>query len=304
MEASVKRFLSTTGGNPTSHHLLSHFPVYQGMRRPKVPFFIPLLMILMTVVSCATVPHTGRRQLNFVSDTKLNSLALRAYQQILSQEKESTDARMSQIVERVAKRVTEAADSLDHPGFKWDVKLIDKDVPNAFCLPGGKIVVYSGIIPIMKNEAGLATVIAHEVAHAVARHGGERISQEMTLNGVVGLGEEVLKRQDGKLDSTSKIILGALGMGAAVGIMLPYSRTHEFEADHLGQLYMAKSGYDPTESVRLWERMAKINKSPAPVWLSTHPADEERIKRLNELSSDSMKLYQQAPVKYGLGSMF
>jgi predicted Zn-dependent protease len=273
------------------------------MRRPKATFLIPLLMTLVTFVSCATVPHTGRRQLNFISDNQLNSFALQAYKQILSQEKESTDPRMNEIVARVAKRVTDGVDSLDHPHFKWDVKLIDKDVPNAFCLPGGKIVVYSGIIPILKNEAGLAAVIAHEVAHAVARHGGERISQEMTLKGVIGLGEEVLKRQDGKLDSSSKIILGALGMGATVGIMLPYSRTHEFEADQLGQLYMAKSGYDPSESIRLWERMAKINNNPVPVWLSTHPADEDRIRRLKELSSASMKLYKQAPVRYGLGSM-
>lgn len=261
------------------------------------------VLITLLVVACASVPHTGRRQFNMVSDNQLNQLGLQAFKQVLEEERESKDKRLNAIVKRVGERVGKAADSIDKPGFEWEVKLIDKDVPNAFCLPGGKIVVFTGILPYARNEAGLATIVAHEVAHAVARHGGERLSQQLALKGALSVGGEVLKKKDGKLDARSKLILGALGVGGTLGVILPYSRTHEFEADEIGQLYMARAGYDPSEAIKLWKRMSQIKKPPIPVWLSTHPADDDRVRRLQEHLADAKNTYAGAPVKYGRGTL-
>lgn len=261
------------------------------------------LLVVILAVACASVPHTGRRQFNVVSDRQLNELALKAFQQIAAKEPESSDKRLKKIVQRVADRVSKAAETIDKPEFDWEVKLIDKDVPNAFCLPGGKIVVYTGILPYARNEAGLAAIIAHEVAHAVARHGGERLSQQLALRGAVSAGGQILKKEDGTLDQKSKLILGALGLGATVGVILPYSRTHEFESDQIGQMYMARAGYDPAEAIKLWRRMSKIKKPPIPVWLSTHPADEDRVRKLAEHLPDARKHYSEAPTKFGRGSL-
>lgn len=261
-----------------------------------------LIALLAELAACASVPHTGRRQFNVVSDRQLDSLAIKAFDEVAAKENESTDKRLIGIIRRVAERVSKAAESIDKPGFDWKVLVIDKDVPNAFCLPGGRIVVYSGIVPYARNEAGLAAIIAHEVAHAVARHGGERLSQQLALKGAMSVGGELLKnKKDGTLDSKSRLLLSALGMGGTLGVILPYSRVHEFEADRIGLIYMAKAGYDPSEAIRLWERMAKIKKPPIPVWLSTHPADEDRIRKLKEFLPDAMKYYAEAKTKYGLG---
>ncbi len=261
------------------------------------------LLVLVSAVACASVPHTGRRQFNIVSDSQMNQFALKAFQQLVETEPESSDERLKKMVKRVAGRVSKAAETIDRPKFDWDVRLIEKDIPNAFCLPGGKIVVYTGILPYAQNEAGLAAIIAHEVAHAVARHGGERMSQQLALKGAVLAGGEILKKKDGKIDRKTKMLLGALGLGATVGVILPYSRTHEFEADQIGQMYMARAGYDPAQAVRLWRRMSKIKKPPIPVWLSTHPADDDRVRKLREHLPEARKHYSEAPVKYGRGSL-
>jgi metalloendopeptidase OMA1, mitochondrial len=261
-----------------------------------------LLFLVCAAQGCATVPHTGRRQFNLVSDRQLDSLGLQVFSEIKASEPESKDERLNTIVRRVVDRVSEAAETLDHPGFKWDVRLIDKESPNAFCLPGGKIVIQSGITQYAKNEAGLASIVAHEVAHAVARHGGERLSQQLALREALALGGEILKTKGGVLDQTSKMLLSALGLGATVGIVLPYSRVHEFEADRIGQLYMAKAGYDPSEAARVWDRMSKINTPPIPIWLSTHPADEERVRKLKESLPEAQKIYSDTPTKYGVGT--
>ncbi|MGC8660155.1 MAG: M48 family metallopeptidase [Desulfomonilaceae bacterium] len=262
-----------------------------------------LTVVLLSLgVSCATVPHTGRKQLNFLPDKDLDALGARSYSEVLTREPSCNDPKISEAVKRVAQRVSVAAEELDHPGFDWKIHVVDRDIPNAFCLPGGKIVVYTGILPYVKNEAGLATIIGHEIAHAVARHGGERLSQQLALQGITSVGSEIFKNEEGKLDSKTKAAIGALGLGATIGVLLPYSRTHEMEADRIGQLYMAKAGYDPSESIRLWERMAKINKPPIPVWLSTHPTDQDRIQNLIKLLPEAQKLYSKAVPKYGLGT--
>ncbi|MFH0958705.1 MAG: M48 family metallopeptidase, partial [Pseudomonadota bacterium] len=237
----------------------------------KRAIFIAGIFIGLTVLisACATVPHTGRKQLNFLPDKDLESLGARAYSELIKREPESTDPKVNELVQTVASRISKAAESLDSPGFDWKVHVAEKDVPNAFCLPGGKIVVYTGILPYVKNEAGLAAIIGHEIAHAVARHGGERLSQQLAIQGASTIGSELFKDKEGKLDNKTKATIGALGLGATVGVVLPYSRTHELEADRIGQLYMAKAGYDPQESINLWNRMGQINKPPIPVWLST-----------------------------------
>ncbi len=283
------------------NQLMGNKPPGWGLSRTAGRIIVFALVLL--AAACASVPHTGRRQFNFISDSRLNALGLQAYKEVVEKEPVVKDKRLTEIVERVAKRVAEAAEAIDKPGFQWEVRLVDKDEPNAFCLPGGKIVVYSGILPYAKNEAGLAAIIGHEVAHAVARHGAERLSQALTLQGALTLGSEILKTKDGKLTSKARLILGALGLGATVGIVLPYSRVHEFEADRIGQLYMARAGYDPKESVRFWTRMSQIKKPPIPEWLSTHPADEERMRKLTESLRDALNYYEEAPAKFGHGSL-
>jgi predicted Zn-dependent protease len=264
-----------------------------------------LVMFLFVLIAsgCATVPHTGRRQLNVVSDGQLNALGIKAFNEVVSKEPESKDQAFNQIVRRVTTRVSKAAEATDKPRFEWEVRAIDKDVPNAVCLPGGKILVFTGLRPYLENEAGLAAVIAHEVAHAVARHGAERLSQQLAMRGAMSVGGEILKNKDGSLDAKSRILLGALGLGGTLGVVLPYSRVHEFEADRIGLIYMARAGYDPSEGVRLWERMSKIKKPPIPAWLSTHPADEERITKLREYLPEAEKLYREASPIYGFGEV-
>ena len=260
------------------------------------------LVTFSLLLGCATVPHTGRRQFNMVSDDRLDGLGSRAFNEIVVREPESKDKRLVEIVRKVTGHVAKAAEAIDKPGFKWDVRVVDRDDPNAVCLPGGKIIVHSGIATYAKNEAGLAAIIGHEVAHAVARHSGERLSQQVALRDVIDIGREMLKQKEGKLDNKTRLLLGALGLGATLGIVLPYSRIHEFEADKIGQLYMARAGYDPAEAPRLWERMSKIKKPPIPVWLSTHPADEDRVRKMQESLPEAQKMYSSAQVKYGIGT--
>ncbi len=260
-------------------------------------------LLSAVLCACASVPHTGRRQFNIVSDSQINTLAAKAFREVVQKEPEVKDERLKAIVKRVATRVSQAAEAIDKPSFEWDVRVIGRDEPNAFCLPGGKIVVNSGIAQYAKNEAGLAAIIAHEVAHVTARHGSERLSQKIVLDGAVNVGAQALMEKDGSLTQRARMLLGALGLGAIVGVVLPYSRVHEFEADRIGQIYMAGAGYDPAEAVRAWDRMSKIKKPPIPVWLSTHPADQERVKRLKEFLPDARRHYESAPQKYGLGSI-
>ena len=231
----------------------------------------------------------------------MNALALKAYNEILRKEPEATDKRLNNITKRVAERIIQAAERLDGPGYDWKIHLIDKKEPNAVCLPGGKIIVFKGILPFAETEAGLAAVIAHEVAHAVAQHGAERISQQSVLRGAIGIGGKVLKKDDGTLDTKTRVLLGALGLGGTLGVILPYSRVHELEADKIGQIYMAAAGYDPKEAIALWERMAQIKKPPIPEWLSTHPASGERVRKLKESLIDANKFYDEAKTKYGRG---
>jgi len=260
------------------------------------------LLLMLGVVflsACATVPHTQRSQLVFVPDSQINPMAAQAYGDLLKKEKESTDPRLNAIVKRVAERISRAADEMDHPGFQWETHLIEKDEPNAFCMPGGKIAVYTGILEVAKNEAGLAAIVGHEVAHAVARHGAERMSQQVLVTGALTVGTLVL---GGQMTERDRTILAALGMGATVGVILPFSRSHENEADEIGLYYMARAGYDPREAPRVWKRMRQSygDKEP-PVWLSTHPSSSQRIDNLQALVPAALDYYDRAVTQYGLG---
>ncbi len=263
--------------------------------------FVAAFLAALTVLGCASVPHSGRRQFNIVWDQEVKSLAQQAYAEILSKEPECNDPRLKEIVKRVVTRISRAAEKIDRPGFDWKVQLIERDTPNAFCLPSGLIGVHSGLFRHVGTEAGLAAIVGHEAAHAVARHGQERLSQQRVLRGLASLGGELLRKETGEITPAGKLLLGALGVGATVGVMLPYSRIHEFEADQIGQIYMAAAGYDPGEAVRVWEKLSKIKKPPIPVWLSTHPSDDERLRKLRDFLPDAEKYYNEAPVKYGKG---
>lgn len=244
---------------------------------------------------CSTVEGTGRKQLMLIPESQDARLGAEAYEQVLAEETESSDAEMTAVLRRVGERV---AAVVNRPDFEWEFRLIESDQVNAFCLPGGKIAVYTGILPIMQTEAGMAVVIGHEVAHAVARHGPERMSQQMTVSVL----QEGLKH--GLKDSSPTFQSGALkafGVGATVGAILPFSRDHELEADNLGLMYAARAGYDPSEAVPLWERMGGAGGKAPPEFLSTHPHVENRITQLNELMPKAMQEYEAAPQQYGKG---
>jgi predicted Zn-dependent protease len=175
-------------------------------------------------------------------------------------------------------------------GYKWEFNLVQDDLVNAWCMPGGKVVVYTGILPYTKTEAGLAAVMGHEVAHAIARHGNERMSQQLALQmGGVALDVAMMNQPN----ETRALFQSAYGFGAGVGVVLPFSRKHELEADKLGLFFMAKAGYDPKEAIDFWKRMAALGGEKPPQWLSTHPSDETRVTELTRALPEAMKYYQQ-----------
>ncbi len=255
-------------------------------------FFLSLLL-----AACTTAPITGRQQLILIDPQTEMRLGLQATQEILKKEKLCRDPQINQIVKRVGQRIAKATGK-DLP---WEFFVIDKtEVINAFCLPGGKVFIYTGILPVAENEAGLAAVMGHEIAHAIARHGAERLS----LGLVASFGEALLTEMlNLKNPETKKIFLTAYGIGATVGFILPYSRKQELEADHIGLYLMAKAGYDPREAINFWQRMreAARGKHKPPAFLSTHPADETRIAQIKSLLPRVLPVYEASPKKFGRG---
>ncbi len=232
--------------------------------------------------ACVTTPETHRMQLNFQSDATMNDLGAQAYKDTLAKSKISQNAALNNQVMTVAKRIA-AASGAD---FDWQFTVVQSDEVNAFCLPGGKIVVYTALVPIAKNNAGLAAVLGHEVAHAVLRHSAERMSQAEILQQGLNL--------SGAVFSTSAYkdtIAAVLGIGANYGVALPFSRFHESEADRVGLEYMAKAGYDPREALALWQRMNQLSGSRPPELLSDHPNPENREKDLAKQMDKALALY-------------
>lgn len=254
---------------------------------------------LFLLSGCETNPYTGRSQLLMTSVSEEMQLGTQAYQQVKNDPKVhlSQDPREIEPVKRVAGRIIEAAKRSKYAEmakqFQWEVTVIKDDkTMNAFALPGGKIAVYTGIFPVAKTEAGLAAVLGHEVTHALARHGAERMSQgELTNAALQVVGAAAGASHMNPL--LSQGAMAALGAGAQVGVLLPFSRAHESEADYIGILLAADAGYDPRESIHLWERMAQLTRGGGPSeFLSTHPGHETRIAQLKKWMPEAMDIYQ------------
>ncbi|MBW7909269.1 MAG: M48 family metallopeptidase [Kiritimatiellae bacterium] len=233
--------------------------------------------------------ETGESHKVALSAEQEAALGLSSYQEVLSQSRVIESGPEVDMVKRVAHRLTQVVPE-SAKNFDWRVSVVDSPQVNAFCLPGGKIVVYTGILPVAQNEAGLATVLGHEIAHATARHGAQRVFQQqglqIALSGARGaLGDMSIEQQ--------RAIMGLLGAGAQYGLALPFSRDHELEADRLGLHYMARAGYDPRESVAFWKRMMENAGDKPPEIMSTHPADSTRISQLEELLPEAEAEYQK-----------
>lgn len=250
------------------------------MRTPPLVRQVPLLLSLLLLSGCLTVPETGRRQVMLISTSQEMQLGLSAFQQMKKETPVSRDPAVNAMVQRVGRRIAAVAEL---PGAQWEFVVFDSKQANAFCLPGGKVGIYTGILPITKDEAGLATVIGHEIAHAVARHGAERVSEGILLQTGGGLLGASLSSADPR---TQVLVMTAYGIGAKVGRELPHSRGQESEADHIGLIYMARAGYDPAAAVGFWQRFADHSRSQGgggtPAFLRTHPLDTVRIQQIQQ----------------------
>ena len=259
-------------------------------------FGIVLLAALLW--GCAEVPITGRQSLHLVPESELLTLSLQQYNEVLQKSKLSTDNQKVAMVRRVGNRVAKAAESfLAESGhqdlikdFQWQFNLIEDDkTANAWVMPGGKAAVYTGILPFTQDETGLAVVLGHEVGHALANHGNERMSQELLKN-MGGMALSVALTSQPQM--TQELAMAAFGAGASIGVLLPYSRLQESEADHIGLILMARAGYDPREAIPFWQRMNKAPGSRPPELLSTHPAPETRITNIPALIPEAMAYYR------------
>ena len=259
--------------------------------------FIFIILSGLVISACTTTPVSNRSALILIPKSQEISLGIQSYNEILKREKESEDTQLNQIIRRVGQRIASVSDM---PKLEWEIKLIESDQKNAFALPGGKIAIYTGILSVAKNEAGLATVMSHEIAHVIARHGAQRMTQQMLLQGaMIGAGLSM------KNSTQKNIVLSALGVGVLYGFTLPFSRLHESEADQIGLIYMAKAGYDPNEAINFWQRFGQVKGGKGgPEWASTHPADATRIQGLRSYLSRAKYDYQNVKVKYGLGQSF
>jgi predicted Zn-dependent protease len=256
-----------------------------------------LACTLFAAVSCSTVPVTGRKQLDLVPNSQMLSMSFTEYDTFLKQNKLSGDAANTAMVKRVGQRIQQAVETYmaqnnlsgELAGFQWEFNLVDNKEPNAWCMPGGKVVVYTGILPLTQSETGLAVVMGHEIAHAIAKHGNERMSQGLVQQ-LGGVALDVALSQ--KPAETRNLFLTSYGVGSQLGL-LKYGRTQESEADHLGLIFMAMAGYDPQQAIPFWERMAAQSQGQAPPeFLSTHPSDATRVADLRRLMPEAMKYYK------------
>ncbi|MGH8016997.1 MAG: M48 family metallopeptidase [Opitutaceae bacterium] len=244
------------------------------------------------LAGCYTVPETGRRSLNLISPSQELQMGAMAFREIKQTEKVSTDADMNQTVNRVGQRIAKVVGD-DLPDAEWEFVVFEDEDPNAFALPGGKVGVHTGLFKVAETDDELAVVMGHEIAHVTARHGAERVSQGLLLTaGGVAL-DVALRDED---SGTRNLALAAYGVGSTVGVMLPYSRLNESEADEIGMIYAARAGYDPRAAVDFWTSMQKESEGKAkpPEWLSTHPSDTTRIERLKEMMPRMVEIYNKS----------
>ncbi|MCK9447422.1 MAG: M48 family metallopeptidase [Bacteroidales bacterium] len=270
-----------------------------------LPFSVFLLLIALLIASCAKVPLTGRKQINLIPGSQIMSMSFQQYDQFLKENRLSTNQEQTAMVKHVGQKIQHAVESYfsekglskQLKGFQWEFNLVDSPEANAWCMPGGKVVFYTGILPITKDEAGLAVVMGHEIAHAIAEHGNERMSQGL-ITELGGIALSVALQE--KPEQTQALWLTAYGLGSQVGVMLPFSRLHESEADRLGLIFMAMAGYDPERAVSFWQRMADMKGGQAPPeFLSTHPSDAKRIEQIKKWLPEAMQYYkkQSTPTK-------
>ncbi len=255
--------------------------------------------MLLVLTSCSTVPITGRSQLNLIPGSSMMSMSLQQYDTFLKEHKLSTNRAQTDMVKRVGARIQDAVErylaangmSGRLADYKWEFNLVEDKEVNAWCMPGGKVVVYTGILPVTQGEAGLAVVMGHEIAHAIAEHGNERMSQGLLAEfGGAALAEALAS----KPAATQQLWMSVYGVGAQYGAILPYNRLQESEADHLGLIFMAMAGYDPNEAVSFWQRMASQKGGQAPPqFLSTHPSDATRIDNIKRLIPEAMGYYRK-----------
>ncbi|NOT76466.1 MAG: M48 family metallopeptidase [Cyclobacteriaceae bacterium] len=253
---------------------------------------------LLIAYGCATVPLTGRKQLSLVSNSEIIPMAAEEYKAVIAKGPLSNDAQKTQQIRTVGMKIQRAVEqymanaglSNELSGFDWEFNLIeDPKTVNAWCMPGGKVAFYTGILPICKDETGIAIVMGHEVAHAIANHGRERMSQQM----VSQLGLSTFSALMGSNPTAGKqLLMQAVGAGSNIG-MLKFSRQDESEADHLGIIFLAMAGYDPSQAPVFWERMSASGGAAPPEFLSTHPANETRIKDLKGWIPEAMKYYKK-----------
>lgn len=260
---------------------------------------ILLWLVAVIAYACATVPVTGRRQLSLIPNSEIIPMAEEQYREVLSQSRLANNTQEGQWVRGTGVKIQKAVEqymaekglSKELQGFRWEFNLLDDKTVNAWCMPGGKVAFYTGIMPICRDELGVAVVMGHEVAHAIANHGRERMSQGLAANGLLG----TIGGAMGQNPSLTKaIFMQSMGIGTQIG-MLKFSRQHESEADKIGLIFMAMAGYDPREAPKFWERMQSMSGGAAPPeWLSTHPSHDTRIKDLNAAIPEAMEYYNKA----------
>lgn len=250
------------------------------------PKVLSVIAGLLMIVACQTVSQTGRSQFIVVSESQERQLGDEAYQETLKKTRLSTRADWQAQLKRVGQRISAVA---DRPDYKWEFNVIQGKDVNAFALPGGKVAFWEGIMPIAQDDNGVAVIMGHEIAHALARHGAERMSQEMgaqAIGQILALG--VGKVSPGLHDEFLKVY----GLGASVGVLMPWGRSQESEADQIGLTLMAKAGYDPAAAIAFWERMSKVAGDKPPEFLSTHPSDQTRIAQIKAWLPEASSYYR------------
>ena len=267
-------------------------------RTAQIAMGLVLTVCFLFLYGCRSAPITQRKQLLLIPESQEVSLGSATYFQMLETEPASSNSHYNAVVERIGQRIATVA---DRPDYQWEFRVLASPEQNAFCLPGGKVGVYEGMIELCQNEAELAVIVSHEVAHALQRHGGERMSQGYLVNGVENAMRYLTTDRD---EVTRDRILAAYGIASEYGVVLPYSRKHELEADHVGLILMSQAGYDPTVAPGFWERFAQASGPKPPEFFSTHPADLRRAQDLRERLYEAQDLYAAAPQKHGVGEIF
>lgn len=258
------------------------------------------LLAVLFLVSCSAVALTGRKQLNLVAEDQMLATSTQQYEQFLKENKLSTDAAQTARIKRVGAKIQAAVEDYarknnrtdELKGYAWEFNLVESKDVNAWCMPGGKVVFYTGIMPVCQDDDGVAVVMGHEVAHAVGKHGAERMSQNLVVQGG---GAALAAALATKPQQTQQLWMSAFGAGAQYGLLMPFERGQESEADHIGLIFMAMAGYDPNHAVAFWQRMSKASAAAEkpPEFMSTHPSDEHRIKNLQKELPEALSYYNK-----------